>query len=153
MSKTVERFARVCEVCNKGMNAGYYADGLTYCSNECLAQDFTDEEWDEAVEEDFDAHYYTEWDVPSEIKGGGEFYDKDGNEYKAPTKTEVPCPYCMGSGTGSYWLHDLSDVVDAPCHACEDGLIPLVSFPMVLREAGYGRRESYREVYPESESW
>ena len=53
--------ARKCDICGKPMLDGYcVGDGERYyCSDECLAMVFTDEEWEQAYNEDWG--YYTEW--------------------------------------------------------------------------------------------
>ena len=52
---------RKCDICGKPMIDGYcVGDGEKYyCSDECLAMVFTDEEWEQAYNEDWG--YYTEW--------------------------------------------------------------------------------------------
>ena len=53
---------RRCSVCGKLMRTGYCvsAGEAYYCSDECLHQEFTDEEWAKQYEDD-DESYYTEW--------------------------------------------------------------------------------------------
>lgn len=57
------RSDRVCKVCGKRMWQGYCIDdGAKYfCSDDCLLQEMTQEEYDELFEED--AAYWTEWDA------------------------------------------------------------------------------------------
>jgi hypothetical protein len=55
-----EQFARKCDKCNKGMNAGYVlVDCEYYCSDECLHKEVTEQEYKELYEND--NAYYTEW--------------------------------------------------------------------------------------------
>ena len=53
---------RVCNVCGNPMNQGYCVDGGSryFCSDECLSQAFTPEEWMEEYESNEDS-YWTEW--------------------------------------------------------------------------------------------
>ena len=51
---------RVCDICGKPMKEGYFVSGTYYCSNECLHEDYSEEEFDELYE-DGDA-YWTRWD-------------------------------------------------------------------------------------------
>lgn len=54
---------RRCDVCGNLMNKGYVDDALYYyCSDDCLHEDFTPEEWLEECENNDDS-YYTEWYV------------------------------------------------------------------------------------------
>lgn len=52
---------RICEKCGKAMEDGFvFGDGTAYyCSEECLHQDYTDEEYQKLYEED--EAFYTEW--------------------------------------------------------------------------------------------
>lgn len=158
---TANRYARRCDECGKGTNAGYYADGPIYCSSECLDKNITPEEWDDLCDEGAsDDHYYTEWDIASELSSkDATFYDAEGAEFRAPGKEDVPCPYCFSEDgdrgrCASYWTHDLSDTIDAPCHACDgDETIDRESFPYIFAQAGDYRREQYAKVYPECEGW
>lgn len=54
---------RSCCKCGKCMNEGFViGDGLAYyCSDECLAKDYTDEQYDALY--DADLGYWTEWEV------------------------------------------------------------------------------------------
>lgn len=53
---------RICKRCRKAMTKGFVlGDGEAYyCSEECLHQDYTEEEYREMYETD--NGYYTEWD-------------------------------------------------------------------------------------------
>lgn len=53
---------RRCSVCGKLMREGYCVDmGFEYyCSDECLHQEFTDEEWEQECEKN-DQSYWTIW--------------------------------------------------------------------------------------------
>lgn len=54
-------FPRQCDVCGKGMSEGYVIhDSEYYCSDECLAEKYSDEEYDEIY--DLDEGYWTEWE-------------------------------------------------------------------------------------------
>ncbi len=165
MSKTIapvtaNRYARRCDECGKGTNAGYYADGPIYCSSECLDKNISPEEWEELYVEGGDDFYYTEWDVASEMaEKGATFYDAEGAEFIAPNAKDVPCPYCFSQDGdryrgASYWTHDLSDTVDAPCHACDDDhTVKVGDFSYIFAQAGQDRREEFAKLYPECESW
>lgn len=55
-----KQFARKCDVCNKGMDAGYVVCSAEYyCSEECLHTKISENEYKELYEEDH--AYYTEW--------------------------------------------------------------------------------------------
>lgn len=131
-----ERFARVCDECGKGTNVGYYADGPVYCTEACLNKHISPEEWDELYEEGGDEYYYTEWEKPAPD-------DTEATQGGAPTT--APCPYCGGSGEGSYWTHDLQETIQAGCHICEkEGTIPVdIRWVHALDAAGDDRREEY----------
>lgn len=53
---------RICDICGKHMRAGFcIEDGSEYyCSEECLQQEYTEEEFQEMYESG--NGYYTEWD-------------------------------------------------------------------------------------------
>ena len=59
----LENYAsRICQKCGKIVKKGYVTgDFKYYCSDECLHQDYTEEEWAKLYEEDPDDFYYTEW--------------------------------------------------------------------------------------------
>lgn len=71
----LELFARKCTCCGGGMNQGYVVGGGAeyYCTDECLMQHYTPEEWKEMTaeeeEDDYgfslgsDDNYWTEWDT------------------------------------------------------------------------------------------
>lgn len=52
---------RICEKCGKAMDEGFvFNDGMAYyCSEKCLHQDYTEEEYQELYDED--VAFYTEW--------------------------------------------------------------------------------------------
>lgn len=55
------RPCRRCCVCGNLMNKGYVCDAFyCYCSDECLHEDFTPEEWLKECDNNGDS-YYTEW--------------------------------------------------------------------------------------------
>lgn len=81
------RSGRTCKVCGKRMWAGYLIEGTCehYCSDSCLLQEMTQEEYDELFEAD--EAYWTEWDAddfgsdfvevliePVELVDCGDFY-------------------------------------------------------------------------------
>lgn len=73
------KYARICDECGKGMNRGYVIDGgeQYYCSDECLHQNITKEEWVETPNTDDGDSYWTEWeDVEDDDYVLG---DEDGN--------------------------------------------------------------------------
>lgn len=53
-----------CDECGCGMNEGYCINGgeQYYCSDECLHEHISPEEWEELYEDGGDS-YYTEWDA------------------------------------------------------------------------------------------
>ena len=57
---------RICSICGEEMAQGYCFDGGLeyYCSEQCLHQRFTDEEWDAECEENENS-YWTEWHAES----------------------------------------------------------------------------------------
>lgn len=68
-----ELFARKCSCCGDGMNSGYVVDGGReyYCSEECLKQNYTMEEWllmtsydneEEYGMYHYSYNYWTEWE-------------------------------------------------------------------------------------------
>lgn len=59
-----DNYKRVCSHCGKEMFEGYVIDnGLEYyCSDECLHQHYTDEEYDEMYDNGNGDSYWTEWD-------------------------------------------------------------------------------------------
>ena len=72
--ENLEVFARKCTCCGGGMNQGYVVGGGAeyYCTDECLEQHYTPEEWKEMTAEDQDEfgfsfsdsdNYWTEWDT------------------------------------------------------------------------------------------
>ena len=53
---------RVCDECGKPMIEGYVVDGCdTYCSDECLHKNLTDEEYEELYEDGNGDTYWTTW--------------------------------------------------------------------------------------------
>ena len=61
------KYARKCSKCNVGMNEGFIiANGDEYyCSDNCLHQVYTKEEWNAMTDDDDDDdgfNYYTEWE-------------------------------------------------------------------------------------------
>lgn len=54
---------RVCSICGEYMDEGYvYNSGEKYyCSDECLHQDFTPEQWKEECDTNEDTTYWTTW--------------------------------------------------------------------------------------------
>jgi len=87
----MEKFARKCDCCGKGMNEGYYDAGQYYCSDRCLiwgnSNDDIDpdtnhgaysmEDWRKESDANPDECYWTEWEELDEE----EYYDADGNVY------------------------------------------------------------------------
>lgn len=73
--QNLELFARKCTCCGGGMNQGFVIGGGAeyYCSDDCLNQHYTPEEWKEMTaeeeEDDYgfslgsDDNYWTEWDT------------------------------------------------------------------------------------------
>lgn len=62
-----DKYARKCTCCGKGMNEGYVigSGDEYYCTNECLNQVYTPEEWLSMADDDdgdFGYNYWTEWD-------------------------------------------------------------------------------------------
>ena len=53
---------RICSECGSLMEDGYVIDGgmQYYCGDECLHKHFTDEEWSEECENNYDS-YWTHW--------------------------------------------------------------------------------------------
>lgn len=81
-SITMDKFARKCDITNKGMNEGWYCECLdTYIKNEADAINFVNNntyaDLECAYNDDF--IYYTEWDAEDEED---EWYDEDGNLYE-----------------------------------------------------------------------
>ena len=80
------RSGRTCKVCGKRMWAGYVIDGVCeyYCSDACLLQEMTQEEYDELFEadeagwteceEDFADDYEEVLIEPVELVDYGDFY-------------------------------------------------------------------------------
>jgi hypothetical protein len=58
-----EKYARKCDKCGAGMDAGYYADGEYYCQDNCLHSKYTPTEWKELndMHENTD-FYWTDWE-------------------------------------------------------------------------------------------
>lgn len=63
-------YARKCSHCSKGMDEGYVVGGGEeyYCSNDCLWEHYTVDEWKEMSDEDDSDNYWTEWDDPTDIQ-------------------------------------------------------------------------------------
>lgn len=64
------RYAHTCSVCGKGMSEGYVVDeGMEhYCSDECLNQLYTPEQWAVmAGGDDNESNYWTEWEDEEDI--------------------------------------------------------------------------------------
>ena len=55
---------RVCSVCNKNMKEGYCIEGgaAYYCSDECLNERMTIEEFEELYNGGYGDSYWTEWE-------------------------------------------------------------------------------------------
>jgi len=65
---SILKFARKCDCCGVGMNAGHYDSGSYYCTDECLLKanrlnnpKYTIETWNSDCEEYEDECYWTEW--------------------------------------------------------------------------------------------
>ncbi len=59
---------RICEECGKPMIEGYVVNGCdTYCSDECLHQHLTDEEYQELYNNGDGDTYWTNWYEDSKI--------------------------------------------------------------------------------------
>lgn len=52
---------RICSHCGKIMNEGYYASGEYYCSDECLHEHISPEDWNREAGGDSDEWYWTQW--------------------------------------------------------------------------------------------
>lgn len=53
---------RICDECGKPMIVGYVIDGCkTYCSDECLHKNLSDEEYQELYDEGNGDTYWTTW--------------------------------------------------------------------------------------------
>lgn len=72
-------YARKCDHCSKGMDEGYLINEGEeyYCSDECLHQHYTVDEWAAMSDGDDAESYWTEWDDPTDIQ-----YVLVGNEVK-----------------------------------------------------------------------
>lgn len=90
------KYCRMCTTCGDVFNDGFMYNGgsMYFCSEECLHEEVSPEDWEEAHAEDDDNNYYTEWDEDSdaeyEVKDGiiylletGEivFFDEKGEAY------------------------------------------------------------------------
>lgn len=52
---------RQCDICEEKMNSGYVVDDNSYyCSDKCLHEHYTQEEYNEMYEQD--VAYHTEWE-------------------------------------------------------------------------------------------
>lgn len=51
----------ICDVCHKPMITGYIMNGCHYCSDNCVHQDYTEEETESLCKNDNDECYYTNW--------------------------------------------------------------------------------------------
>lgn len=82
----MEKFARKCDCCGKGMNKGYLDVGEYYCSDECLiggnekqGRGYSMEDWAVDHAENPDECYWTEWEELDDDY----YYDEQGNEYQS----------------------------------------------------------------------
>lgn len=59
-----EENQRTCSECNKEMNEGYCIENgfEYYCSDECLHEHYTDEEFEELYDDGNGDSYWTEWE-------------------------------------------------------------------------------------------
>lgn len=80
----MEKFARLSDATNKGMNEGYcFNGGEYYCETEEEAKNYVeslDLNWEEELETvntDDEWFYFTHW----EVEESEHYYDKEGNEY------------------------------------------------------------------------
>lgn len=64
------RYARKCDHCGGGMDQGYVLHGGEeyYCSDACLHQHYSLEEWKDLSDADDADCYWTEWDDPTDIQ-------------------------------------------------------------------------------------
>ena len=55
---------RYCSICGKEMTEGYYNEDefQYYCSDECLHQDYTDEEYNKLYDNGNGNFYWTQWE-------------------------------------------------------------------------------------------
>ena len=59
---------RICDECGKPMIEGYVIDGCdTYCSEECLHEHVTDEEYNELYDDGSGDTYWTTWYEDSKV--------------------------------------------------------------------------------------
>lgn len=63
-----QQWARKCDKCQKGMFNGYLAADSYYCSDECLHQDYTYDEFINLSEQCDDDYYWTEWDDKNDLQ-------------------------------------------------------------------------------------
>lgn len=59
-------YARVCSHCGKGMSEGFIVDGEYYCTDECLHEHYTEEEYRARHDDDNDRAYWTQWEEITE---------------------------------------------------------------------------------------
>ena len=67
------KYARKCSKCNVGMNEGFIIGNGDeyYCTDNCLHQVYTKEEWDLMVDDDDDCdgfNYWTEWECDEDYE-------------------------------------------------------------------------------------
>lgn len=62
------KYARTCSQCGKGMNDGYCIEGGMeyYCSEDCLHEHYTEEEYLEMYADGEGDSYWTEWNPEDE---------------------------------------------------------------------------------------
>lgn len=81
------KYCRMCTTCGDVFNDGFMYNGgsMYFCSEECLHEEVSPEDWEEAHAEDDDSNYYTEWDAESDA----EYEVKDGIIYLLETNEIV----------------------------------------------------------------
>lgn len=64
---------------------------------------------------------------------------------------QVECPYCRGTGIGTYWLHSLNDTIDTECHWCEGmgTCTPSAVKLCCMHQLDETRVKEYRAAHPE----
>ena len=91
--KTVVKFARKCSECGQGMDNGYIINDGTayYCSDGCLAENHTAEEYEAMHNNGEGSSYWTEWECEEDAEY---FLGDDGLLHEIePTDTpEPPAP-------------------------------------------------------------
>lgn len=66
----------ICDVCGRPMIEGYSMTGSHYCSDDCLHNDFTEEQVKNLCTDDNDEHYYTTWFENSIVYQQSRIYKK-----------------------------------------------------------------------------